>query len=187
MGDELYIKEVWRVGAWDEDTGIIWIDYKADNYSRQDGVVVPSLYSTGKEFQRLWEQSCEDAEAAGVKPDADGQHHWEMGNSPCRWRSPMFMPQWAARRYFVLTRVWQEHLQDITEQDALAEGIVRKYHILDMVLWGIAGSSHSVISPKFAYCDLWDSINGKKPGCAWKDNPLVWCHEGRILNVEQPF
>jgi hypothetical protein len=25
------------------------------------------------------------------------------------------------------------------------------------------------------YRDLWDSINGKRPGCSWTENPWVWC------------
>lgn len=23
--------------------------------------------------------------------------------------------------------------------------------------------------------DLWDSLNGKRDGCSWGDNPWVWC------------
>lgn len=25
------------------------------------------------------------------------------------------------------------------------------------------------------FAAVWDSINGKRPGCSWADNPWVWC------------
>lgn len=45
-----------------------------------------------------------------------------------------------------------EHVQDITEADAIAEGV---------------GSVAE-------YKALWESINGKTKGVRWQDNPLCW-------------
>jgi hypothetical protein len=85
------------------------------------------------------------------------------------WRSAMFMPRWAARLWFELVDVRVERLQDISEADAKAEGCRET----------LAGPDDGpfaggIYTAKCDYMMLWDSLNGKKPGCAWADNPWVW-------------
>lgn len=75
------------------------------------------------------------------------------------WRRSIFMPRWASRITLKLTSVRPERLQDITAADAIAEGI------------DIYGG-HLTLRAEFA--ELWQRINGKRPGCAWDDNPWVW-------------
>ena len=43
---------------------------------------------------------------------------------PLRWRSPMFMPRWASRLTLIVESVRVERLQEITEEDAIREGVV---------------------------------------------------------------
>ena len=64
-----------------------------------------------------------------------------MYRSLCRIRRPILSvrPEW---------------LQDITEVDAIAEGVARREHFIR----------------------LWDSIY-KKPGTRWTENPAVWVYE----------
>lgn len=62
-----------------------------------------------------------------------------------------------------ITAIRQERLQDITEADAKAEGVA------DVA----------------AYCELWESINGKTPGARWDANPMVWVLTFEVVRETQ--
>lgn len=78
-------------------------------------------------------------------------------------RSPIFMPRWASRLTLEVTGVRVERLQDISEEDAIAEGANH---------W-----SSSANSARWKFQCLWDRINAKKPGCSWADSPWAWVIE----------
>lgn len=79
-------------------------------------------------------------------------------------RPGIFMPRWASRLTLEITAVRVERLQDITEKDAKAEGVIR----------------HTTYHPRYGYrdgfCTLWDSVNLKR-GFGWQSNPWVWVIE----------
>jgi len=77
-----------------------------------------------------------------------------------RWRPSINMPRWASRLTLIVTDVRVQRLQDISEADALAEGIER----IKFPAGGDWGW------PKLRYANLWNAING--PG-AWDANPWV--------------
>ena len=80
------------------------------------------------------------------------------------WRKlpSIFMPRWASRLTLWNRSVRVERLQDITEQDAMREGVVP--------VPGTEGNSHSY---RWPFCLLWDSINAGR-GFGWDANPWVW-------------
>lgn len=80
------------------------------------------------------------------------------------YRHARFMPRSASRITLAVTSVRVERLQAITGTDAIAEGIAGPKSTDEAYGW----------DPYYAFRDLWDSINGKRPGCAWTDNPWVW-------------
>lgn len=85
-------------------------------------------------------------------------------------RVSIHMPRWASRLTLAITDVRVERLQDISEDDAKAEGIERigiEYGVPG--LWRRPEGPHSA---RAAYFDLWDHINGNG---ASKANPFVWC------------
>jgi hypothetical protein len=155
-GGRLWVRETWRVGAWREDDQLIAADYRADGYARREW-----LHVEDKDyFEKLWEQSTQDASAAlGIQEN----YKWEPGASPCRWRPSIFMPRWASRILLEVTVVRVERLQDISEEDAKAEGVTR-----------LAMSKALNIPGTWigAFADLWDSINAKC-GYGWGANPWV--------------
>jgi len=82
-----------------------------------------------------------------------------------KWRPAIFMPQWASRITLELTDVRVERLQEITEEDAIAEGF--------MAMPGItSGGSVGLMSARACFKECWDALNGKK--YPWSSNPWVW-------------
>jgi hypothetical protein len=84
---------------------------------------------------------------------------------PCHWKPSIFMPRWASRITLEITNIRVERLQEITEEDAKAEGIENPFFASDRY-W-----------PTFKdrFETLWDSINGKT--YPWSSNPWVWVIE----------
>ncbi len=90
------------------------------------------------------------------------------------------MPRWASRITLEITSERIERLQDISEEDAIAEGIFRleyggqiswrDYSLDDE--W--AEVSPMLENPVDSYRTLWDSINGTG---SWAANQLVWAVE----------
>jgi hypothetical protein len=114
---------------------------------------------------------------------ADGEFEWcdddGDGEKSC-WHPSIHMPREASRIDLEITGVRVDRLQDISEADAIAEGVrgLERY---------LAGGTDSedpdsgleagmILDPRFAYQMLWESING--PG-AWDANPWVWVIEFR--------
>jgi len=83
-------------------------------------------------------------------------------------RPSIHMPRWASRILLEIVSVRIERLQDISAEDAIAEGISIP----------ITQSFTDINVFRAAYRDLWESING--PG-SWAANPWVWVVEFRRL------
>lgn len=171
-GDTLWVREAWRVGAWSEDG--ICLDYRADNFCRKEWLKVPDE----EQFDRLWMQSTEDAVKAELEPDECGMYFWPPGQAPTRWRPAIFMPRWASRLSLNISRIRVERLQDISADDAIAEGLVSwpSEKQQGLVYYGINLADIWETDPRLTYRRLWDSIN-TKPGRRWDDNPWVWVIE----------
>ncbi len=93
---------------------------------------------------------------------------------PSNWVTPLFMPRWASRITLEITGVRVERLQEITEADAIAEGI--RFHESSKV-WG-DGLCYSTAKEAFEH--LWGSINGAE---SWVVNPFVWVVEFRKVTL----
>lgn len=164
-GDRLWVREAWRIGAWDEHRPAFALDY-CDG-PRKEWVDAPDPTSDDDLFSRLWQQSIDDAiKDHGCKD----RYQWEPGQSPCRWRPSIHMPRWASRITLEITGVRVERLQDISEADATAEGIdpTQANKTLSSI------GTKTISGPVAEYSVLWESING--PG-SWDANPWVWVVE----------
>jgi len=115
-----------------------------------------------------------------VKYLADGQvlkHGAFFGDTDGKTRVSIHMPRWASRITLEISGVRCERLQSISEEDAKAEGLNGDY------VWASGAAScdghGNLVVNQFA--QLWDKINGKRPGCDWASNCWVWVVEFAVV------
>lgn len=88
---------------------------------------------------------------------------WEQGriegNARHHWRPSIYIPRWASRINLEIVGIGLERLHDITDEDALSEGVCPTK----------TGCYPGV--PRAAFAELWASIYGQT---SWAQNPLVW-------------
>jgi len=91
-----------------------------------------------------------------------------------RWRSPIFMPKWAARIWLEITNIRVERVQDISEEEVQKEGWPRDQEMMPLI--------NTDYKAKRWFQALWDSLNAER-GFGWYKNPRVWVIEfKRIQN-----
>ena len=125
-----------------------------------------------------------------------GRHHQDPYTPAWHKRLGRFMPRSASRITLEITGIRVERLQEISEEDAIAEGVTAitkdgklfKYGIPD--LDGLPGNDNYgwhwnewCADPRDAYRKLWESINGAG---SWQANPWVWVIESKphLVNVD---
>jgi len=92
------------------------------------------------------------------------------------WQSPIYMPREAARLFLLVKDAIPERLQDITEEDAIAEGF--EPVLCDCSNKDIHGCTDCMntgaIEPAIVgFVDAWDKLNAKR-GYPFGSNPWVW-------------
>jgi hypothetical protein len=143
-----------------DDACLEWADVIADPiYYAQAG-----FCSYGAPGDRLWVRETWQESDRGVHFRAD------TDIMPGTWRPSIFMPRWASRITLEIADVRVERVQDISEEDAQAEGVqVTPGHLSRPI-----GSKEqpTPYSHRQAFAALWDTINGKR--APWDSNPWVW-------------
>jgi hypothetical protein len=116
------------------------------------------------------------------------------------WKPSIHMPREAARLFLEVTSVRVERLQDITDKEAIAEGMITNEQYAELSgeavpeaycptcngtgLHLAVGENLGVMEVDCCKCDtakkrfslLWDSLNAKR-GYSWESNPWVWVIE----------
>lgn len=125
---------------------------------------------------------------APIQYEADGRRvNWQHVGTPPhdgapvpgRYRHGRFMPRWASRIRLKIAGVRVERLQDITEADAIAEGIVQ----LHDGGYGLPGGEHyHAADPRQSFLSLFEAING--PGSV-QANPWVWVVQFKRVEVSK--
>lgn len=165
-GDVLWVREAFQVATSDNGPCVL--------YRANAGRWYPEY--TGKDF------------GAGPSFDYDahpisGRGAWSLWAADVEakdtpWRPGIHMPRWASRITLRITDVRVERLNEISEADAIAEGIATLHDG-----FGIADMGHDsspIVQPTAsqAFRFLWDRINGEpeagKPDVSWAANPWVW-------------
>jgi hypothetical protein len=110
-----------------------------------------------------------------------------------RIRQSIFCMRWMSRSVLEITDVRVQRLQEITIEDARAEGARElasetsdhPYRNLCEPRWSferphpveldpVRGHTHCLGNPKTAFANLWESLNGEREGASWSADPWVW-------------
>lgn len=97
------------------------------------------------------------------KSDYDDKSNW------WKWKPSIFMPKEACRIKLKITDIRVERIQDISENDAIAEGIIMNNSPHPGWYW--MEDIYMTDSPTYAYELLWKHINGKE---SWESNIWIW-------------
>ncbi len=171
VGDRLWVREAWQE--------VHPLQVAAGRYSREGRAGIPGpppvdyrvIYRADGEYPAIHHDHPDGTHVAehpyralciGSECRLALSHHAE-GRRPGYWTPSIHMPRWASRLTLEITSVRVERLQDISEADAIAEGVR-----------GNASGPYGCEGLIEDYADLWESING--PG-SWDANPWVWVVE----------
>lgn len=133
---------------------------------------VPWPYAPG---DRLWVREAHwfvhgienGAKTICVMYRADGE------DSGCGFAPSIHMPRWASRLTLTVTDVRVQRLQEISEEDARAEGAHERSRIGDDPMhptWTMTGEGWRYETPREAFAALWQELHGSG---AWDANPWV--------------
>jgi hypothetical protein len=116
---------------------------------------------------------------------ADGHFLYKANpeHQSMRWKPSIHMPKAAARIWLEITNVRVERLQDITEADAVAEGIEESDFdtVNNCRVFKHYGYQNAVTDELDSFKSLWHSINDEE---SWNANPWVWVIEFKRVNHE---
>lgn len=149
VGDMLWVRETWAYGC-AEDAAVKVVVFKAD-------------------------MNPEDAKDAGRLRSPGLTRAYQFN----RWRPCIFMPRMASRITLEITATKIDRIQDISHEDAMAEGCQGHDWVASSPY--VAGPHTDAGQlPEEEFRELWDSINFRR-GFGWKQNPWVWVIEFRRL------
>lgn len=156
-GDRLWVRETFALLGNEDGCCIDW----QDNLVKGDE----------RGAARIYRASCPPGDyglnqipaKAEWKPDTEAMEY------DGAWRPSIHMPRWASRILLEITDVRVERLQDITYEQAAAEGVHRG-PLREWCASDEGGACHKYPVPAFR--DLWQSVGGN-----WDANPWVWVVE----------
>lgn len=101
------------------------------------------------------------------------------------WNNKMFVKTELMTHHIQITSVIVQRLQNISDEDCLAEGIIKRWHAPSgayhyyLPNFIVKTVDDVYLTPKEAYAALIDKI-GKKGD--WNANPYVWAYEFELLD-----
>lgn len=137
----------------------------------------PTGWQRVRPGDRLWVREAHYVWSAGYK-DGSGKVIWYRASNPdapTTWTPSIHMPRWASRLTLIVTATKIERLQDISYEDALAEGVtdcgkfVHDEACARRLRW-----------PQRAFSNLWEVLHGAR---SWDANPEVVALTFRVYLV----
>lgn len=89
---------------------------------------------------------------------------FDLSQTGIKWKPSIHMPRWASRLQLEITNIRIERLNDISEDDAIAEGMI---------------ADDDYCAEEY-FSKLWNEINGWDEK-GWNANPWVWVVEFKVI------
>lgn len=132
------------------------------------------------EFETAHYKIGEEVAIAQRYSDIADTHGQELAQLP-GWNNKMFVKADLMPHRIRITNIRVERLQDISEEDCIAEGVWRDDNVglEGTMFWyhGLANSSFR--TPQQAYASLIDRISGKG---TWESNPYVFVYDFELID-----
>lgn len=198
----------------DETYDIVFPVFEPSDYDNDGNIVSPLNYAFGWKNDKGdftgWNipkykvgevvAIAQSYESLGMNPeialnDKDGIGFYTKTKFAPGWKNKMFVRADLMPHHIRITNIKIERLQDISDEDCLAEGIVKVTHTVptkapqclisyypclslkeaaDKVGWGITYST-----PQLAFATLIDKVSGKG---TWEANPYVFAYEFELID-----
>lgn len=109
-----------------------------------------------------------------------------------KWKPSLFMPKKACRLFLEITDIRIERLNEISESDAIEEGIKSVGKDIEFCGTFYLGSyfenyskeGYSFLKPVESFRTLWEKINGIG---SWQTNPFVWVYDFKVVECPEGF
>ncbi|WP_445454087.1 hypothetical protein [Flavobacterium sp. 25HG05S-40] len=127
---------------------------------------------------------CDTKEIAGYEFIAGHEEFYKVRENQMpkvKWKPSIHMPKEACRLFLQIKSIRVERLNDITETDAIAEGIERINPEGMMAFRSYAVKHDTEVFPIVSFHTLWQKINGPT---SWVKNSFVWVIE--FEQIEKP-
>lgn len=100
-----------------------------------------------------------------------------------KWQPSIHMPKRAARIWLQVEDVQLERLMDISEADAIAEGVEFVKRNGEVIYQDYINLHNHLMTARSSFLTLWTSINGFD---SLKSNPWVWVIKFKVLSTTGP-
>lgn len=120
---------------------------------------------------------------ADITPQADWANSM-IRKEEIGWNNKMFVLAEDMPNHIRITKIRIERLQDISDEDCIAEGI-QKYPDVHNYMWGFSYIKGAALkfelstTPREVYANLIDRISGKG---TWESNPYVFVYDFELID-----
>lgn len=172
-GDQLVMEQIENGEITDEYLGTCPYGQEGDRLWVREKYWIVERAKQGSENQFLvFEDEILKAEMGSHRAGVDEAAPYRRCPRFYEWgpHPSIHMPKWACRTWLELLEVRVERVREITEEDAMAEGVEALLGSM-FVGYNRKGVAIGGTTARSAFMRLWESIHG--PG-AWYLNPWVW-------------
>lgn len=117
---------------------------------------------------------------------ADQMRLWPEQRIQIKYKPSIHMPRKYSRLFLKISDVRKEHLWNMTEEDAWAEGMEMEGLIPEMKIYETARKYGLMFEDsRTTFAALWDSMYAGK-GLGWNKNPEIQVIEFELRNKDEP-